>query len=80
MKKIKLLAISGSLRKASKNTALLKEAINLFGECAYEFGDLNIPLYNGDLEDNIGLPKEVIKLVNQIKTCDALLIATPEYN
>lgn len=80
MKKIKLLAISGSLRKASKNTALLKEAINLFGECNYEFGNLNFPLYDGDLEDKIGLPKEVTKLVNQIKKCDALLIATPEYN
>ena len=80
MENYKLLAISGSLRKGSKNTSLLKEAIRAFGECTYDFGDLNIPLYDGDLEDRTGLPSGVLKLVKQIQQSDAIIIATPEYN
>ena len=75
-----ILAISGSLRIKSNNTVLLRQAIEFFGECSYEFANLDLPLYNGDLEDKIGLPVGVVKLVNQIKKCDALIIATPEYN
>ena len=80
MSKPNILAISGSLRVKSSNTVLLREAIEVFGECSYEFANLDLPLYNGDLEDKIGLPVGVVKLVNQIKKCDALIIATPEYN
>ena len=68
------------MRIKSNNTVLLREAIEVFGECSYEFANLDLPLYNGDLEDKIGLPVGVVKLVNQIKKCDALIIATPEYN
>ena len=80
MDKPKILAISGSLRKHSKNTILLREAIEVFGSCSHKMGNLNLPLYNGDLEDEIGLPREVTNLVHQIKESDALIIATPEYN
>jgi chromate reductase len=80
MDKPKILAISGSLRKQSKNTILLRQAIEVFGRCSHAMGNLNLPLYNGDLEDEVGLPKEVASLVHQIKECDALIIATPEYN
>jgi chromate reductase, NAD(P)H dehydrogenase (quinone) len=77
---MKLLAISGSLRKASWNTALLHEAIRLTGDVDASFADLNLPLYNGDLEDEIGLPPEVQTLSAQILAADAIVISTPEYN
>ncbi|NOX72612.1 MAG: NAD(P)H-dependent oxidoreductase, partial [Alphaproteobacteria bacterium] len=77
---MKLLAISGSLRKASWNTALLHEAIRLAGDIDARFADLHLPLYDGDLEDAHGLPPEVKTLCAQILAADAIVISTPEYN
>jgi len=75
-----ILGISGSLRKASHNTKLLHEALALFGPANVVIADLNLPLYNGDLEAAVGLPPEVETLVAQIRAADAIVIATPEYN
>lgn len=77
---MKLLAISGALRTGSRNTALLREAIRLGGVNDAEFADLRLPLYDGDLEDRVGLPAEVKVLCDQIRAADALLFSTPEYN
>ena len=77
---MKLLAISGALRTGSRNTALLREAIRLGGVNDAEFADLRLPLYDGDLEDRVGLPAEVKALCDQIRAADALLFSTPEYN
>lgn len=75
-----LFCLSGSLRKASRNTALLREAARLFGPAEVVFGDLRLPLYDGDLEDRVGLPDEVVRLNDQIRAADAIALATPEYN
>jgi len=39
-----------------------------------------IPLYDGDLEEDQGLPRAVERLKDRIAAADGLLIATPEYN
>lgn len=39
-----------------------------------------VPLYGGDAEARDGIPAAVTTLKQQIINCDALLIATPEYN
>ena len=75
-----LLGLSGSLRAGSFNRKLLSEAARLFGDAHYFEGDLNLPLYNGDLEDAEGIPAAVQKLADQIAAADAVLISTPEYN
>jgi len=75
-----ILGISGSLRKGSRNTALLNEAVRLLGPDQVMVADLNLPLYDGDLEDRIGLPDPVKALCNQIRAADGIIIATPEYN
>lgn len=80
MKPTRLLAISGSLRKASRNTALMHEAIRLFGDCTADIADLHLPLYDGDVEDAHGLPDRVLALTAQIRAADGIVIATPEYN
>jgi chromate reductase len=80
MSEPKLLAISGSLRVGSRNTALLREAVRLFGPTDVTYADLRLPLYDGDLEDAEGLPEGVLRLVAQIKAADAVIVATPEYN
>ncbi len=80
MSKPKLLGISGSLRKASTNRKLLREAARLFGDCDYTEADVNFPLFNADLQDSDGIPDAVQKLADQIAAADAIIISGPEYN
>lgn len=77
---MKVLAISGSLRAASINAALLRTAQRLAPPeieitlCPV-VGEL--PLFNPDLEHR--LPSSVALLHAQVAAADALLIASPEY-
>jgi len=74
-----ILGISGSLRKDSYNSALLRAAQAMFP--AYiERGDIkDIPLYNGDLE-LAGVPDAVLRLKQLLMNADGLLLVSPEYN
>lgn len=78
---MKLLGISGSLRRGSLNSAVLRAAIELApAEVTIERFDLSsIPLYNGDVEA-AGFPAGVVAFREAIAQADALLIVTPEYN
>lgn len=76
----KLLGLSGSLRAASTNTQLVHEAARLMGADSFAVGDLNLPLYNGDVEEADGIPAAVRTLADQIAAADAIVIASPEYN
>lgn len=77
---MKILAISGSLRKDSLNTALLR-AIARIAPAGIDvmlcrgLGDL--PLFNPDME--LPEPAPVTALRTRILAADALLIASPEY-
>ncbi|MGJ8622691.1 MAG: NADPH-dependent FMN reductase [Yoonia sp.] len=75
-----LLGISGSLRKASTNTKLIRYAAEVFAPDHFIEGNLRFPLYDGDLEDAEGIPEPVQTLADQIKQADAVIISTPEYN
>ena len=75
-----LLTISGSLRKGSYNRLLLKAAAAAFGPAEISDADLNLPLYDGDLEADEGIPPAVQALADQILQADAIVIASPEYN
>jgi chromate reductase, NAD(P)H dehydrogenase (quinone) len=81
MSDLQVLGISGSLRKGSYNTALLRAAggllpdgISLTLQLLHE-----IPLYDGDVEAK-GLPAGVVALREAIRSADGVLISTPEYN
>lgn len=78
---IKILAISGSLRKASFNTALLNQiARHLDDRAEVEFADIGaIPHYDGDLDVGDG-PEAVQRFKAQVAAAHAVIIATPEYN
>jgi chromate reductase, NAD(P)H dehydrogenase (quinone) len=76
-----LLAISGSLRKQSSNTTLLRAAQQLApkGIELILYKDLGmLPHFNPDVEEST-LPLAVNKLRHHIKKADGLIISTPEY-
>jgi chromate reductase, NAD(P)H dehydrogenase (quinone) len=77
---IKLTAISGSLREASINSALLRAAARLAPasvELRVFDGVGALPLFNPDLEAR--LPPEVAALHAAVAEADAIVIASPEY-
>lgn len=78
---MKIIALSGALRRASYNTALLRAAVALApAGVGIELRTLHgIPLYDGDVEAE-GIPPAVTGLREAIRAADALLIGTPEYN
>ncbi len=82
MSTFKIVAMSGSLRKKSTNTAALRAAQELAPAGVtveiVEIGDL--PLYNEDLRHEGSFPAPAQRLREQIKAADAVLIACPEYN
>lgn len=78
----RIIGISGSLRTGSLNSALLRAAAALAPEgVSFEIATIRgIPLYDGDVEANEGIPAEVDALKNKIAGCDGVLLVTPEYN
>ncbi len=76
----RLLGISGSLRRDATNRKLMREAARLYGQAEYVEADLRLPLYDGDLEKEQGIPDGVQLLADQITASDAVLISGPEYN
>jgi chromate reductase, NAD(P)H dehydrogenase (quinone) len=79
---VKILGISGSLRKGSFNTALLRAAAAVMPDgTRLEIGSISgIPLYDGDVEASQGIPPVVQALKAKLIDSDGLLLVTPEYN
>jgi NAD(P)H-dependent FMN reductase len=79
---MKLIAISGSLRKASFNTMLMHAAASLAPDGVTVQPETlhGIPLYNGDEEEATGIPPRVEELKNAIAEADGVILCTPEYN
>jgi chromate reductase, NAD(P)H dehydrogenase (quinone) len=79
---VKIIALSGSLRKRSVNTGLLR-AIKAANPASV-FVDVvtlhGIPMYDGDVEAESGKPESVKHLDGLIRAADAVIISTPEYN
>lgn len=78
---IRIAAISGSLRKGSYNTALLRAARDLAPK-GVEVEILSIaglPVYDADLQAE-GMPEAVLALQKAIGGADGVLISSPEYN
>lgn len=77
---LQMIAFSGSLRKDSYTTRLLrtfrKQAPAEVEMTIIEIG--NLPLFNEDLEGN--LPAPVKELHSVIEKADGVIFATPEYN
>ena len=79
--RLRVLAISGSLRTASFNTGLLRTSREVApdGMDVEIFDIRGLPSYHGDLEAQ-GDPEPVSALKSAIRESDGVIFATPEYN
>lgn len=77
-----IIGIAGSLRRGSYNAALLRACVDLApSDLKLEIASIaDIPLYDGDLEVNQGIPEPVERLKQRIAEAQGLLLVTPEYN
>ena len=78
---VRILAISGSLRRASSNSALIGAAARLASdavEVSIYRGLAEIPPFNPDL-DGDSAPEAVARFRAALQACDAVLLSSPEY-
>lgn len=82
---VRILAFSGSLREKSFNKKLL--AIAAEGAKAagaeveiIDLKDFDAPVYNGDFEEQNGIPPQIHEFVKHVTAADGLLISSPEHN
>jgi chromate reductase, NAD(P)H dehydrogenase (quinone) len=84
-RKIRILAFAGSTRAGSYNKQLIRIAARNASEAGAEvtlidLRDLPMPLYDGDLEKEKGIPENAMKFRMLLKENQGLLISSPEYN
>jgi NAD(P)H-dependent FMN reductase len=82
---VRLLVIAGSARNGSLNLRLADAAAALAREAGaqvdrFDLRALQLPVYDGDLEAAEGVPDSTLSLLDAVRSADALLIVTPEYN
>ena len=82
---LRLRVIAGSARTGSLNLRLASAAAALAREAGaqvdgFDLRALQLPVYDGDLEAAEGVPDSTLRLLDAIRTADALQIVTPEYN
>jgi chromate reductase len=78
---VKLLGISGSLRKQSYNSGALRAIPSLLPDgMTFDVAELaDVPFYNADVEQT-GFPDAVKEFRARVAGADALIFAVPEYN
>src|SRR5262245_32135678 len=80
VRRMRLLGLPGSLRKASYSRAVLRGLkVELGAATEFEIRDLRLPLYNED-EDGADAPEIIRQFRRAIDQSDGIVIATPEYN
>jgi chromate reductase len=77
-----IIGICGSLRRASFNASLLRAAVQQAPpQLTVDVASIrDIPIYDGDVEAESGVPAPVAALKERVAGSDGLLLVTPEYN
>jgi NAD(P)H-dependent FMN reductase len=81
----KILAFAGSLRKDSVNKKVLNVAVEAARSAGAEVTvadlfDLDLPIYNADIQNEQGFPENAIKFQEMLHGSDGILLCSPEYN
>lgn len=72
---MRILLLAASLRKDSVNKKLINLVAKLLARKnkvnidLVEFSEFEVPLYNGDTEENEGIPAGVVKFIERITSC-----------
>lgn len=85
MAALKILVIPGSLRTGSLNARLAAAAVKELAlldvdVTTISLGDFPLPIYDGDLENRSGVPKNAVDLKRMIGAHHGIFIVSPEYN
>src|SRR5205807_311801 len=85
MSSLKILVIPGSLRTGSLNARLAATAAYELAQAGAEvtrisLADFPLPIFDGDLQNKSGVPKNAVNLKRMIGVHHGVLIVTPEYN
>lgn len=81
---LKLVVLAGSIRNNSTNKLLSMNLIELNRDLAdfhfIDLKDFQMPLYNGDYEEENHAPEKAKELFEVLKSADGIIISSPEYN
>jgi NAD(P)H-dependent FMN reductase len=80
---MKILSFAGSTSKHSINKSLVTYVSQLFKKDdinLIDLNDLDIPLFNVDIEEAHGMPEDVTRLSNLIKEADLVILSLAEHN
>lgn len=83
---MQLLLFAASVRRESLNKKLLAlatesaKAIPDVKTDVADFTEFDMPLYDGDMNAEIGLPENALRFIHRMQKSDGLVIASPEYN
>lgn len=82
---LRVMVLAGSLRKASLNkklaTAMAAELDTVGADVRHlDLADFRLPVYDGDLEDEQGVPEAAQRLGDEMRAADAIVFVCPEYN
>jgi NAD(P)H-dependent FMN reductase len=82
---MRILVLAGSLRRASLNLKLAGVAAEALRRAGAEpdlagLREFEMPLYDGDLEAERGVPEGTRALAARLAAAEALVVVTPEYN
>jgi NAD(P)H-dependent FMN reductase len=83
--KLNVLVFAASLRAESLNRKLAAIAARVAAQCGAtvdhaSMRDFDVPLYDGDAETAHGIPAGAQELQRRLLECDAIILASPEYN
>lgn len=85
MRQPKILIIAGSVRSGSHNAQLAACLHKVLAQMDCDptrlnLKDYELPLYDGDLESDKGIPENAMKLARHFDAHDGILLVSPEYN
>lgn len=82
---VHVLILAGSLRRGSLNHRLAELAVQATAQVGAttdlaRIAEFDCPLYDGDFEQDSGIPDGAQRFCTRLKAADAVMIASPEYN